>query len=126
MSVHGVQAHELDTVWPKVNHLVARALEYDDGKMSLDDVYGELRAQNYQLWLVPGGVWLTRIVVYPQSKRAEFVAAAGTWDDWRDHADIIIAWAKAHHCDAIEIIGRPGWGRKSGLEEIHRTFRMRI
>lgn len=125
-SVRGVLAADIDSVWPEVNHLIERALEYADGKMSLEDVYVALRAKEYQLWLAPGGVWVTRIIIYPQSKRLEFLVASGEWDDWDEHGWEVAAWARTLGCDAVELIGRPGWGRKSGLEEIHRTFRVRI
>ena len=126
MSIEGVQAHDVDSVWEKVEPLVARAMEYADGKMNADDVYTGLKSKEFQLWLVPGGIWVTRIVVYPRSTRLEWMAAAGEYQDWTEHLPLLFKWAKAQGCDAAEIGGRPGWGKKTGFEEIHRVFRVRL
>jgi hypothetical protein len=125
-TVAGILAEDLDTVWHYAGPLVQKALEYADGKLALEDAYQSIKAREMQLWLPPGGVWVTRIVCYPRSKRLESIAAAGEWRDWLKHGDVVLAWAKEQGCDAVELIGRPGWGRRTGFEEIHRVFRVRI
>lgn len=124
--IEGVQPDEIDLYWDKVRPFIDRAMEYADGKMLSEDVYKSLKARDMQLWLVPGGIWVTQIIQYPRSKRVEFVAAAGEWEDWLEHVEIVYDWARFHGCDAVEIVGRPGWGRKTGFEEIHRTFRVKL
>lgn len=124
--VWGVLSTQVDSVWPYAEQQIARALEYADGKITVDDVRNGLKSRDYQLWLVPGGVWVTRIIRYPQSTRLEILAAAGEWDDWLKHGHAVADWARQNGCDAVELTGRPGWGRKTGFEEIHRTFRVRI
>ena len=128
MTIEGIQVEDIDSVWEKVAPLVERAMEYADGKMNADDVYTGLKEKHFQLWLVPGWIWVTRIVNYPRSTRMEWIAAAGEYQDWTDHLPLLFKWAKAQGCDAAEIGGRPGWGRKVGrpFEEIHRTFRVRL
>lgn len=126
MTIEGVQAYDVDSVWEKVAPLVDRAMEYADGKMNSEDVYTGLKTQELQLWLVPGGIWVTRIVVYPRSTRLEWIAAAGEYQEWTEHLPLLFKWAKAQGCDAAEIGGRAGWGKKTGFEEIHRVFRVRL
>lgn len=126
MNVEGVLATDVDGIWPDVEPLIDQAVVYGDGKIAAEDIHEAIRSRDMQLWIVPGGVWVTRIVTYPRSTRLEMVAAAGKWDDWMTHAETVIKWAKLQGCDAIEVIGRPGWGRKTGFEEIHRVFRVRI
>ena len=125
MSIEGIQADEIDNFWEKVAPLVERAMEYADGKMNTEDVYNGLKSKDFQLWLVPGGIWVTHIAKYPQSKRVEWIAAAGEYQDWTEHLPVLLDWARAQGCDAVEIGGRAGWGRKVGppFEEIHRVFR---
>jgi hypothetical protein len=125
-SVIGVPSQNIDDIWEEVAPLIENAMEYSDGKMAVEDVYMAIKSNEYQLWLVPGGAWVTRIVSYPQSTRLEGIAAGGEWQDWLTHGQQVIDWARLNGCDAVELIGRPGWGRKTGFEEIHRTFRMRI
>ena len=115
-----------DSLWEKVEPLVSSAMEYADGKMNAQDCYTGLKSGDFQLWLVPGGVWVTRIVEYPKSKRVEWIAAAGEYQEWTDHLPLLFEWARAHGCDAAEIGGRKGWGKKTGFEEIHRVFRVRL
>lgn len=126
VSPSGILANDIDSIWQDVAPLIDLAMEYSDGKMSTSDVYEAIKSREYQLWIVPGGVWVTRIVSYPQSRRLEMIAGAGQWRDWLTHGQQVIDWAKYNGCDAVELIGRPGWGRKTGFEEIHRTFRVRI
>lgn len=125
-SFTGILSTDIDRIWPEVAPLLEKALHYADGKIGIDDLYTALKEREMQLWLVPGGVWVGRIVCYPKSKRLEAIAAAGEWRDWNVYGKQVMAWAKARGCDAVEIIGRPGWGRKTGFEEIHRTFRVRL
>jgi len=124
--IEGIQSDEVDDVWEKVEPLVNKAMEYADGKMVADDVYKALKAKDMQLWLVPGGVWITHIIDYPQSKRLDWVAAAGEYQEWTSYLPYLFEWAKTQGCDAVEVSGRPGWGRKLGFEEIHRIFRVRL
>ena len=133
MSIEGVQAHDVDSVWEKVAPLVERAMEYADGKMNAEDVYTQLKSKELQLWLVPGGIWVTRIVVYPRSTRMEWIVAAGEYQEWAAHFPLLFDWAKVHGCDAVEMGGRKGWGRKVRMdddsyefEEIHRVYRVRL
>lgn len=125
-AVTGILAEDVDEVWNEVAPVIERVIEHVDGKIALSDIYQGIKSRDMQLWLIPGGVWVTRIVVYPQSKRLEWIAAAGQWDDWLTHVETIFEWARAHGCDAAEAGGRAGWGRKLGWEEIHRTFRVRL
>jgi hypothetical protein len=126
MTIEGIFAHEIDEFWEKVEPLVERAMEYADGKMNAEDVYNQLKSKELQLWLVPGGIWVTRIVNYPRSTRLEWIAAAGEYQEWTEHLPILFKWAKAQGCDAAEIGGRAGWGKKTGFEEIHRVFRVKL
>lgn len=128
MTIEGIQADEIDAFWGKVAPQIDRAIAYADGKMSTEDVYNGLKRKDFQLWLVPGGVWVTRIVIYPKSTRMEWIAAAGEYQEWTEHLPLLFDWARAHGCDAAEIGGRAGWGRKVGppFEEIHRVFRVRL
>lgn len=124
--IEGIQSEEIDALWPQVVFLVDRAMGYIDGKMSSEDVYKALKNKKMQLWLVPGGIWVTQIEQYPRSKRLEWVAAAGEYNDWTEYLPILFEWAESQGCDAVEIVGRPGWGRKTGFEEIHRVFRVKL
>jgi hypothetical protein len=124
--VKAIPASEVWAYWGELEPLLAQAMKFADGKLTVTDLYWSIQRGEFQLWLIPGGVWVTRIVSYPQSKRLEMIAGAGEWQDWLTHGGVVAEWARREGCDAVELIGRPGWGRKTGFEEIHRTFRVRI
>lgn len=124
--IEGVQSEDIDRVWEKVAPLVDRAMEYADGKMETSDIYKGLKDKKMQLWIVDGGIWVTQIVNYPKSRRMEWMAAAGEYKNWHENFPLLFDWARAQGCDAVEIGGRKGWGRKLGFEEIHRVYRVKL
>lgn len=126
LSVEGVPSYLISSIWDAVSPYIESALEYADGKFDLDSIYTALTKGDMQLWLVAGGVWVTEIIQYPCSKRVDLFLAAGEWHNWFVHFEVIKAWGREKGCDAIEITGRMGWGRRTGFEEICRTYRVSL
>lgn len=124
--VKGIPSKQLEKEWATAAPFIARALPYCKGKWSLEDVYDAIQSCDMQLWRVPGGYWVTRIDMYPQQKVLTVMFAAGEFDEWLEHGEILKAFGRAKGCSAIEINGRRGWARRLDLEVISTTCRCEL
>ena len=130
----GVVGDDVPTVWPLIEHLVVRALEYADGRYAASDVLMRLLARDMQLWLAVDwlgsihGVCVTEIVNYPRSRRCQLFLAAGRDPRrWMNALATIESWAKAQGCDAIDCSGRAGWERLlHGYKKTHVSLRKEL
>jgi hypothetical protein len=114
--IRGVQPEEIETIWPRVEELVGRALARADGRYGLADVKASLIARKRQLWVVWPAcdcLGITEISRYPQQTRLTVFALAGRLPpDWRDVLRRLESWAKEIGCRAVELRGRKGWIRR--------------
>ena len=126
-----MQPEEIETIWPRVEALVGRALARADGRYGLADVKASLIARKRQLWVVWPAcdcLGITEISRYPRQTRLTVFALAGRLpQDWRDVLRRLESWAKEMGCRAVELRGRKGWVRRlpdyrAGLIEMSKEI----
>lgn len=95
-----------------------RAIARAAGRISEQDVVERATLGELQLWLGYEGdtfkvVVVTEIAIYPTNRRiCSILLLAGEGvHRWAHEIDTLERFARAEDCDAIEIHGRPGWGR---------------
>ena len=131
LSWFGVQPEEMDLWWERAKPFVARALAEGRGEYAAADVCRFLDQRAMQLWLLwdgsVRGAVVTELCNYPCYRTCIvrlFAADRAIRDAWLPMLGIIEAWARTQDCEAIEVIGRPGWKRVlSGYEQTHLVLR---
>ena len=114
--VKGIQADELEIVWPRVAGLIAAALKHSKRGFCLAEIKAQIAAGKRQLW----ATWpdceaagITQVDAYPASRVMTIVAFAGKMPpDWCDILRRMEAHAAELGCSLIRLEGRPGWRRK--------------
>lgn len=110
---------EVDKAWPLVRSLLARVTSLTP-KLELEDILALTQSGDFQLWVVwdPASretlaVFATQLTTYPSGwKTVRINLLAGEeMERWKHLIDGIEQWAIAEGCDAVEIVGRRGWGR---------------
>lgn len=113
---------EVDRVWHLVAPILARAI-LRTRKITLEDAHELCTVGACQLWVVwfpqegedgeALGALMTDIQAYPSGWRVAriFVLAGEEFARWSHLLIDIEAWAVAEGCQALEMIGRKGWGR---------------
>ena len=133
--MHPIANEHLDKVWDLAAPLVSRALDYSDGKYSLEAIYEALAARDMQLWVATldhelVACCVTEIIIYPNKKVLTIFASAGVGlHNWLGCLSPILEWGKSQGCQASEVYGRPGWARvlaKYGFEKIHTVLRAKL
>ena len=120
----------VESVWLLAEPFLAKATARTS-KVSTSDFLDLLIGGHMQLWLI----WthdrellaalVTEIVTFRNGwKVAKVVCLGGRQlDRWRHLMPKLESWARDESCDALEIIGRPGWGKIfQDYREIERTF----
>jgi transposase len=126
--LYGVLSSHIDQIWKEVAPLLSQALEYSDGKYSLESIKQALINRDMQLWLSIDGhieaCGVTQIVSYPCKKVCNFMFVAGRdMEKWLTFENDIKQWAREHGCQSIELYGRPGWQKILPWERIHVVLR---
>jgi hypothetical protein len=113
-----VPPSELRKNWPTVAPLLAPAVGFSGGRISMSSVFDWLADQRYILWLAYqdgriGAAFVTREAHYPCRKMLCIDIAGGSeMHGWVNEADRVFrAYAKAAGLDGVEIYGRAGWVR---------------
>ena len=57
--IRGILFDQIDDEWSEIKPLLDRAMDYADGKIDSDDIYQSIKSRDMQLWVVPGGIWVT-------------------------------------------------------------------
>lgn len=126
---------DIDTFWQEVEPFINKALEYNHGEFTTEDIYGWLKNQKMQLWVVhENGIQaaaVTEVVIYPRKKIVRILALAGNgFDEWSDDLQALFEfWGKKLDADGIEIIGRRGWIKKLekyGYSEAHTVLKKEL
>lgn len=128
---YGVLFSEIEKVWDKVSPLIERALQYADGKFTIESVKNSLVSRNMQLWVYINNdiksCAVTQIHSYPNKKVCSVLFAAGQdVHEWLQFMTLVEEWARSNLCESIEIYGRPGWERLLGWERIHVVIRKNL
>ncbi len=121
---------QVSGVWPAVSGYVERALEYNPGRLLLEDVESFcLNGQMllFVIWSVMEerilGVIVCEVEEYPRARVFNLAQCAG---------DEMVRWvhlvnefediARQLGCTQIEVVGRSAWGRVLGWPEVCRNF----
>jgi len=120
-------------VWPLAKALLRPAYDRTP-KGDVANAWLKLMNGDYMLWLVwcPGhqealAAWLTEIAIYPTGWKSVRIIAAGGHEmrRWVHLVATIEEFARDEGCDAVEILGRPGWAKvfsKYGYGETTRVL----
>ena len=111
-----VPPHDVPLVWRAAATILAKAVERDDGRRTLDSIFADLLTDHNQLWLVgdgkPLGVVVTALLTYPNKKACKVEWLAGErFEEWAHLIGEIEEWARKQGCYGVEIAGRPGLAR---------------
>lgn len=104
-------------VWPKVEPLLAPAIERSEGLWTCEDVAKRVTSEgDWSLWFVadketPVAAWITSILYFPRVRMLEVVFAGGIdMGEWYDLAlGETEKYARALGCSRIRGYGRRGW-----------------
>jgi hypothetical protein len=133
--LHSIVGNSIDFVWELIAPYLADAVNYSDGKYSLEGVKKMIRDRQAFLFFVSNktgvmGVLVLRINEYECSRRAcLFLLGGKSLDEWMEFFEQIKKWVMQADCDAIELFGRPGWERKLekfGFEKTHVLLRLNL
>lgn len=112
--VRGIPANEINALWPRLEPLVARALQYSPD-YTLEEVHNSLRALRRQIfatWPELDTICITAIEMRPAAKVLVIWWKAGKLhEDWRQMLDATEGWGRHMGCSRIEFRGRKGWKR---------------
>lgn len=129
VEVVGIQADRLDVVWPVCEPMLAEVLTLSEGRLDTDSLYRMLKEKQAQLWSAIDsrrcyGFLVTSISEHPTGRKVLEVNYVNGFDmaRWVGRLVDLEAWALEQGCDAVEIHGRPGWGRVTGYRELYRVF----
>jgi uncharacterized protein (DUF2126 family) len=130
--VYGVLSHAIDEVWLEAIPYVHDALNFSDGKYTVDAIYANLKNQTMQLWVAYKNTGLSAILVtqisnYPTGSRlCLFLFGGDGLDEYMEFFNQIIEGAKEKfNCKTLEIYGRPAWEKKLkhiGFKKIQTIF----
>jgi len=104
---------------------LARALKVGGDTHTPADVARAVQEGRMQAWLNGDTVVVTEIVQYPRGSSINIFLAVGNLDEVMALQPQIEAFGKAHGCDRMHMIGRPGWKAvlpKFGWEQKPRAF----
>jgi hypothetical protein len=89
------------------------ALGRSTGGYTLSDVRDMVDRQEAYLWPLRRGAFVTIVGQYPRRRVCRIWLAGGDLAELQDPAveAALLRHAEQNQCDAIEIIGRPGWER---------------
>ena len=133
VNFYGIPSNNIYQYWNEVETLIAKGLEYSDGKYETWDIFTLIESKQMQLWIITEGekiiaCGVTQIVIYPQKKVCLIVLVSGKdFDRWEHFIKEIRDWARSINCQTIETYGRPGWKKKlKDWTEIHNVLRINI
>ncbi|WP_374576122.1 hypothetical protein [Phenylobacterium sp.] len=105
--------------WARCSHWIAAALEHARGAYALEDVLEIVRLGDARFWAGRQAAMVTEIHEYPRVRALHFWLAGGDLAELRDHLrPMAEAWGRAQGCTRATIIGRKGWARALGYQEV--------
>lgn len=112
----------LDVIWPKAEPLLERAVTAERGRYTTRDIYGWIKTNEQQLWLVARGreivaAGLMRCSIQPTGKHSAVWHLLGAsrgarvWEWIGALFDAAMQEARARGSTEMLIVGRSGWLR---------------
>lgn len=91
--------------------LLKKALAYNGGTHSWQDVVDALIEGKMQLWVCDDSAAVTEILAYPQKKVLHVFLAGGKMSTLIGMVDKAKRWGKLQKCASMTISGRLGWSK---------------
>jgi hypothetical protein len=117
--ITGINSKTIDMVWEECVPFISRAEKFSQEEMKAEDLYGKIKNQDMQLWVVFNeeteilAVITTELVNYPRKKVCRIVTLGGDFmDDWVEYISVIEDWAIENKCQAMETFCRKGFKKK--------------
>ncbi len=109
----GVLSADVPKEWGFAKPLIAKGCKYSRGKYRANDFYPDLLEGDMQLWInKPTAAAITEIKLFPHKKVCCVIVAGGRdINQFKEDLQVIEMWAKSEDCDAVQVVGRPGWQR---------------
>ena len=119
----------IPTVWPTVEPMLQKALEYSDNSHTIEDIKSLLETSAHLLLVAQidneiKGAFTLNISEYPQKKILNIVLVGGTnLDEWEEEGlEMINMLAKEMNINSIYSNGRDGWTRKLKKYGYHKIY----
>jgi hypothetical protein len=115
MHLRPIQRHQIATVWPQVEHWLARIDDRHAPWWRMVDPRGKCESGYAQLWLIQNGETTKGIVITQITVDAERVAevpvvAGVDMETWLHLLDDLEHWARSENCVAlVSTAARAGW-----------------
>lgn len=133
LQLFGVPSSDIDLYWVHAEPLLAKTLEYCDGRYETIDIYKFLKDRDMQLWVSYNDdkkmavACVTEIIQYPRKKVMNIVFLAGIESEtWLHCCENLKAFALSHGCQSVYGYGRKGWEKVSkplGFKPIHTIYK---
>lgn len=104
-------------LWPHIEGLLAQAFALGIGDDTLETAREDMFVGGSLLWIAWDDLTIvaacaTKLLQVPTKKLCVITACAGKGlDEWIGFIADIETYAKDEHCDALRVMGRPGWRR---------------
>jgi hypothetical protein len=120
--IEWLQAH-YERLWP----ILSTAVELTHGAYDKATVWQAIESGEAQLWPAPDAVIVTEIVNYPTGLKVLLGwLAAGNGETVKLMVPHVEEFAARHGCARVEIVGRRGWARAIGYEEIGSVMKKEV
>lgn len=97
--------------WTRLRPLIEKALPYNGGTHTIEDIEAGLAAGRFHFWGAEKSAVVTEFVEYPQLRALNVFLIGGELNEVRAMAPQIEQYAREHGCKRIQGAGRPGWER---------------
>lgn len=129
--VSGVSSERIESIWPKVEPLLQKAIDRGHGEHEAGDILGFLLSRDMQLWIAADeeirAAMVTQIINYPRLSVCQVIYLGGEGlKFWKSAKPLIEAWAKSQGCQELRAYGRRGWCRVFGMEDIYTVASRRL
>lgn len=103
--------------WPRVAHLVRKALERGEGSYAEGDVALACMSGMWQLWVVENdvevtAVCITELINFPRQRKCLLRYLAGSMEAIKPHIPTIEHYARREGCKVLEGYARKGWAKR--------------
>ena len=126
MEIKKIDVECVDVFWDKVEHWIESATKQSKGRHTLESTRKLLLSGNMEMFLVLVNkaicaVYVVQKTFYPAKSVLSILFCGGSKviKNIKKIENFFINYAKQKGCEALEIIGRKGWGRaikKNNLE----------
>ena len=131
VKLYGVIASDMEPIWDTVSSHIKSALQYSDGKYSLEDIREGLESQQMQLFIAMAdeiiASAITQITDYPQKRVLTIVLLGGErMNEWLPLLNQLEKWGIDEGCEQIELYGRPGWEKVLKWEKTYIALKKNL